>query len=85
MDYQRYGGFFAFRLEKEAEFARFLREHAEINREKKAEAEPLRVTQELVQQEKAKPAQELMEAPAATLKKHGRTQQGQHVADHVIR
>ena len=54
MDFDTYAAFFALSTEKQAEVARRVREDAEGNAGKQAEAEAARVAKELEQQEKAK-------------------------------
>ena len=69
--------FYALTPEGQAQVARRVREEAERNAAKQAEAEALTVAKELEQLEIAKATQELMAATAAKLKEHRRPQLGE--------
>lgn len=85
MDFETYAAFFAFTTEKQAEFARRVREDAERNAAKQSEAQVARVAKELEQDEKPKATQESATATAAKFNEYRRPQQGKRVEYQVLR
>ena len=84
-NFDSYAPFFALGPEKQAEVARRVREDAERNAAKQAEAEAKRVAEELERLKIAKATEELMVATAAKWKEHRRPQEGERVEYQVLR
>ena len=85
MYFDTYAAFFALTSENQAEVARPVREDAERNAAKQAEAETARVAKKLEQLQRDSATQQLMAATASQLKAHPCPQQGEGVEYQVSR